>query len=237
MESMGSRMRAPASQGPGETPQKTPVDTPEETRQKGQGAGERGRSTASVAGAASTPPLSSSPGTATASMLTGSHPVRSPGSRSPCARACAGPADELDHRLAINVARALGPEALRRSFTLENLQWLCQLVPPAQDQARSLSCTLSQDMLAGLERCAQGLETEPCLGGDLSPHSLLAGCRRGRSAPRGRPHCGIGGMRPSETASRGTGMGWIAFPRADRCPGSVGPQKSALRRSCGQVFS
>ena len=36
-----------------------------------------------------------------------------------------GPAAELDHRLAINVARALGAEALRRSFTLENLQWLC----------------------------------------------------------------------------------------------------------------
>ena len=38
---------------------------------------------------------------------------------------CAGPAAELDHRLAINVARAMGPEALRRAFTLENLQWLC----------------------------------------------------------------------------------------------------------------
>ena len=38
---------------------------------------------------------------------------------------CAGPAAELDHRLAINVARALGPQALRRAFTLENLQWLC----------------------------------------------------------------------------------------------------------------
>ena len=38
---------------------------------------------------------------------------------------CGGPAAELDHRLAINVARAVGPEALRRAFTLENLQWLC----------------------------------------------------------------------------------------------------------------
>ena len=38
---------------------------------------------------------------------------------------CGGPAAELDHRLAINVARAMGPEALRRAFTLENLQWLC----------------------------------------------------------------------------------------------------------------
>ena len=39
---------------------------------------------------------------------------------------CAGPADELDHRLATNVARALGPQALRPAFTIENLQWLCQ---------------------------------------------------------------------------------------------------------------
>ena len=38
---------------------------------------------------------------------------------------CGGPAHELDHRLAINVARAMGPEALRRAFTLENLQFLC----------------------------------------------------------------------------------------------------------------
>ena len=38
---------------------------------------------------------------------------------------CGGAADELDHRLAINVARALGPAALRRAFTQENLRWLC----------------------------------------------------------------------------------------------------------------
>ena len=39
---------------------------------------------------------------------------------------CAVPSDELDHRLAINVARALGPEALRRAFVQENLRWLCR---------------------------------------------------------------------------------------------------------------
>ena len=38
---------------------------------------------------------------------------------------CAGPADELDHRLAINVARAMDPDALRRAFTIENLCWPC----------------------------------------------------------------------------------------------------------------
>ena len=38
---------------------------------------------------------------------------------------CAGAANVLDRSLAINVARALGPEDSRRAFTLKNLQWLC----------------------------------------------------------------------------------------------------------------
>ena len=88
--------------------------------------GERLRSMASVAGAASTPPPYTSPGTTTALLPTASHQDRShSASRSRCARAAEDPAAELDHRLAINVARAMGPEALRRAFTLENLHWLC----------------------------------------------------------------------------------------------------------------
>ena len=39
---------------------------------------------------------------------------------------CGGPAAEIDHRLAINVARALGTSALRRAFTQENLRFLCR---------------------------------------------------------------------------------------------------------------
>ena len=39
---------------------------------------------------------------------------------------CAGPSAELDHQLAINVARAMGPAALRRAFVQENLRWLCR---------------------------------------------------------------------------------------------------------------
>ena len=38
----------------------------------------------------------------------------------------AGPSDQLDHRLGINVAQALCPEALRRAFVQENLRWLCR---------------------------------------------------------------------------------------------------------------
>ena len=39
---------------------------------------------------------------------------------------CGGPSDEMDHRLAIEVARALGPSAMIRAFTLDNLRWLCR---------------------------------------------------------------------------------------------------------------
>ena len=39
---------------------------------------------------------------------------------------CRGPSDEIDHRLAIGVARALGPAAMLRAFTLDNLHWLCR---------------------------------------------------------------------------------------------------------------
>ena len=39
---------------------------------------------------------------------------------------CSAPSDEIDHRLAINVARALGPAAMLRAFTLDNLRCLCR---------------------------------------------------------------------------------------------------------------
>ena len=39
---------------------------------------------------------------------------------------CGDPSDEMDHRLAIEVARALGPAAMLRAFTLDNLRWLCR---------------------------------------------------------------------------------------------------------------
>lgn len=38
---------------------------------------------------------------------------------------CAGPTEELAHRLGIAAARALGPDALRRAFTIGSLRWLC----------------------------------------------------------------------------------------------------------------
>ena len=39
---------------------------------------------------------------------------------------CGGPSDEIDHRLAINMARAQGTAAMLRAFTPDNLRWLCR---------------------------------------------------------------------------------------------------------------
>ena len=39
---------------------------------------------------------------------------------------CGDPSDEMDHSLAIEVARALGPTAMLRAFTPDNLRWLCR---------------------------------------------------------------------------------------------------------------
>ena len=39
---------------------------------------------------------------------------------------CGETPDEIDHRLAIRVARALGPAAMLRAFVLDNLRWLCR---------------------------------------------------------------------------------------------------------------
>ncbi|MYE54516.1 MAG: hypothetical protein F4X34_04885 [Chloroflexi bacterium] len=38
---------------------------------------------------------------------------------------CGDPPDEMDHRLAIEVARSLRPAAMLRAFAL-NLRWLCR---------------------------------------------------------------------------------------------------------------
>ena len=57
-------------------------------------------------------------------VASGQHPAEL--QRTMC-EVCAGPSDELDHKLAINVARALGSEALRRAFVQENLRWLCHI--------------------------------------------------------------------------------------------------------------
>ena len=52
---------------------------------------------------------------------------------------CGGAADEVDHRLAINVARALGPAGLRRVFTQENLR--CCVAGVTSERRASTGCS------------------------------------------------------------------------------------------------
>ena len=56
-------------------------------------------------------------------VASGQHPDEM--QHTPC-EICGAPPDEIDHRLAIRVARALGSAAILRAFTLDNLRWLCR---------------------------------------------------------------------------------------------------------------
>ena len=52
---------------------------------------------------------------------------------------CGGSAREIDHRIAISVARAEGARAYVRAFLLDNLRWLCRachLLKTAEDRRR-----------------------------------------------------------------------------------------------------
>ena len=90
---------------------------------------------------------------------------------------CAGPADELDHRLAINVARGAGTAGAQAGVHTREPAVVMSTVPPAQDTSGPQAREVPVGLFTGLERSAQGLETEPRLGGDLSALSLLDGCR------------------------------------------------------------
>ena len=87
MESMRNRVRGATSQGAGTAPPATPLGASRGDWSQGPRAGASRLSAASVAGATSTPPPYSSPGTTTVWRRTVSHPDRSPAaSRSRCAR-------------------------------------------------------------------------------------------------------------------------------------------------------
>ena len=58
-----------------------------------------------------------------------------PGIQVTMCEGCDGPADELDHRLAINVARAMGPGRAQESVHPGEPPLALQLVPPSQDEA------------------------------------------------------------------------------------------------------
>ena len=78
---------------------------------------------------------------------------------------CGGPAAELDHRLAINVARAMGPEALRRAFTLENLHWLCSSCHRRKTRLDRRLARFLSDCSLDWRGARQCLENQPRMGG------------------------------------------------------------------------
>ena len=97
---------------------------------------------------------------------------------------CGNPSDEMDHRLAIEVARALGPAAMLRAFTPDNLCWLCRDCHRRKTRhdrrlAKSLSaCSLdwhgARRLLSQNRRWALSF---------LLPRSLEPAPRNGTSAP------------------------------------------------------
>ena len=86
---------------------------------------------------------------------------------------CGGPAAELDHRLAINVARATGTGGAQEGVHPGEPAVALQLLPPAQDQAGPQAGAVPLGLLARLARSPAGLETQPRLGVTCS--SLLSG--------------------------------------------------------------
>ena len=141
---------------------------------------------------------------------------------------CGGPAAELDHRLAINVARAMGPEALRRAVHAGEPAVALQLVPPAQDQAGPTAGEVPSGLLAGLARSPEGLERQPRLGGRVPCSAGDSRRRRARCTHRGRPHRGIEGTGRSDTARAGQKWPGLRFPGLTGVLGWGGPEKDAL---------
>ena len=100
---------------------------------------------------------------------------------------CGGPPDEMDHRLAIEVARTLGPAAMLRAFTPDNLRWLgrdCHRRKTGQDRrlAKFLSaCSLDWHSVRRMLR-----QHREWLQSFLLPCSLQPD-RRLRASAAGRP--------------------------------------------------
>ena len=101
---------------------------------------------------------------------------------------CGDPSDEMDHRLVIEVARALGPAAMLRAFTLDNLRWLCRSCHRRKTrQDRRLAKFLSACSLDWHSARRLLLRHRSWLQSFLLPCSLEPAPRNGTSAT-GSPH-------------------------------------------------
>ena len=97
---------------------------------------------------------------------------------------CGDPSDEMDHRLAIEVTRTLGPAAMLRAFTPDNLRWLCRDCHRRKTrQDRQLAKFLSACSLDwhGARRMLR--QHHDWLQSFLLPCSLEPAPRNGTSAP------------------------------------------------------
>ena len=74
---------------------------------------------------------------------------------------CGDPPDEMDHRLSIEVARALGPAAMLRAFTLDNLRWLCRSCHRRKTRQDRRLGEVPDGMLAGLVFRSASAQAEP----------------------------------------------------------------------------
>ena len=97
---------------------------------------------------------------------------------------CGDPSDEMDHRLAIEVARALGPAAMLRAFTPENLRWLCRDCHKRKtDQDRWLAKFLSACSLDWHDARRLLGQNREWLQTFLLPCSLEPALRQGQEIP------------------------------------------------------
>ena len=166
MESMRNRMRGRRLRGLVLHHRRHPSAHPRRLVTRTASWGEPSDQAASVAGATSTPPPYTSPGTTTVWRPTASHQDRSHvGIQVTMCEGCGGPAAEIDHRLAINVARATGTRGAQEGVHTGEPALALQLLPPAQDPARPKARAVPGGLLTGLARSPAGLESQPCLGG------------------------------------------------------------------------
>ena len=76
---------------------------------------------------------------------------------------CGDPPDEMDHRLSIEVARALVPAAILRAFTLDNLRRLCRSCHRRKTRQPAIG-EVHGGLLTGLARCSTAAKAEPQVG-------------------------------------------------------------------------
>ena len=152
----GQQDETPSSQGPGDSPPATPVGTLQETRLTGQELGRKvGQQRLSLARGARR--LNSThlawllpqrlPRRIRSEVGHAAHDVR--GLRRPCRRA----RPQACHQR----RPGAGPQARRRAFTLENLQWLCSRATGARPSSTAVLHVISESARwTGVERYGLG---------------------------------------------------------------------------------